>query len=480
MNRFFLLKFFFLCILFWQNTLFSQAYNPPIRMELTLLKDYQSIKMNVVGKNGLVVVADNEDKKSWTLSHYDTNFYNIISKKIDFNTTVALYKVFVTETLYCAVFHSQYTTSHNTFFLSYDIEHQKINVYAVNLPEKEYVVFLGQIGDFIVFSTVNNKREILYSLDCKTSSVSKLNFGTNEGSYTIEFLQRDTFNNCLQIGAICYEKGIVNIALTSVNDSGTIENIVKTNLDEKYLISSLQYVAVGDDYQIITGSFRLKGIMNNNQNIRNGLFTISIANNNIEKIHYLPYSNIENLNSSQRKSMLSNNTYSHTYSICQNDSLHILVTEFYNIKFSSTYPTLTSYDYAYPTYRYNFALISFINKEGYFSNFYMFNFNGLSSKEVLYLLAGQMTEEGLLIYFAFEDNLYSITYNKETNTQPVQIESILPLHRSDIVKFNYAADCLHWYDNKYIYIGKQKLLKRGASKKTGIRTVLYASKLIYD
>ena len=110
----------------------------------------------------------------------------------------------------------------------------------------------------------------------------------------------------------------------------------------------------------------------------------------------------------------------------------------------------------------------------------MFNFNGLSSKEVLYLLAGQMTEEGLLIYFAFEDNLYSITYNKETNTQPVQIESILPLHRSDIVKFNYAADCLHWYDNKYIYIGKQKLLKRGASKKTGIRTVLYASKLIYD
>ncbi len=475
----------------WQG--YAQKYDPPIRIEIPVPSENNTCFLTPVDKNGIIILIDNHDEKTWNIVHYDTNFSVITDKQITFNNKLNFCQDSYSNNIYCAAFQTYNTSAsaYNCSFLCYNMLQKTINVYALSLREKESICYMSQIDNIIVFSTINNKNEEqVYLFDCASSICKKLD--VCENSFSVECIQTDTFNQCILIGLIGYKaKYETYIKLLTINSSNqSIENERVINLNKKYFLSSLKlHITDGQSY-LLSGDYYLSNNMSASEINRasTGIYSFAFNPQDEIKASYFDFTDIENLSSYQKKIFTANTSHNHTSLLYADAGMQILATEFFSIDYEQdmTTPMSMYYSGMYTNnmrisgYKYLNAVITTIQKDGSVKKCDIFNFNGLTLPRVTRILNAYVDEQRLLVFFSYDGNIYSIVYEPQSSTRPAQAERIISSSNNDIISKDYTSFCCHWYQNKFLCYGYQKIISRNSSRRNNNKIVFYATKLIYE
>ncbi|MBO4580915.1 MAG: hypothetical protein J5701_01335 [Bacteroidales bacterium] len=470
----------------------AQKYDPPLRIEIPVPSENNSCFLTPVEKEGLILLSDNHDGKTWNITHYDTNLAIKVDKQIAFNNHLVFCQDSYNNHIYCAAFQSynQNSNQYNCSFLCYDMQKKTINVYAISLHEKESVCYMSHINNMIVFSTVNNKNdEYVYLFDCGSSVCKKMDICEN--SYSVECIQADTVNRQILIGIIGYRaKYETYIKLIAVGASGqSIEKEYVINLNKKYFLSSLKMSVIDNQSYLLSGDYYLSNNMSASEINRasTGIYSLMFNPQKEIQASYFDFTDIENLSAYQKKIFTAGTSHNHTSLLYADDSIQILATEFFSIDYEQdmTTPMNMYYSGMYTGntrisgYKYLNAVITTIQKDGSVKKCDIFNFNGLTLPRVMRMLNGYKEEQQLLVFFSYDGNIYSIVYEPQLVT-PMQAEAVKTYSGNDIISKNYTSFCCHWYQNIFLNYGYQKIISRNSNKRNNSRIVFYVTKLIYD
>ena len=484
------------------NACYAQTYDPPQRIEIEVEQDKYPYQLRLVGENGLVLLSRNDAKETgkWTITHYDTNFTQVLVKDIRLEVPLILAAVNSDGKNFYAILQSPFadkTNIANTYIINYNVLSKKIDVFSFYLAEKTGINTIALYGDAFVYTTFSGKsEEHIYLFNKKSLATNRL---YEHKTAPCEFQQAylDTIGNCLWLVTKFFEsKKQTIITLTKLDEKGEIIQEKDIIVDENYYLNSCKMTRLDANQCMLIGEY----MPNSKENVfitRNnnaGIFSVSIVNDEIQHIFYLEYGILEGLFSvSNRKN--SPDLHSNTYIAAQTDSMMIVVADFYTPEYTHEVysdrsmgygvwgaPTYVASEAKLAGYRYHIAYFFIYDKSGKMQYYNTFNYNGMMLKNIKKVMRTYIDEDtyNTLYYFAFDGKLYSLINNKDQIIQPVKIEKIDPSSRFFSVNANITYNCEHWYDDCFVYYGYQRLYNRYSnSKSKKNKYVFFVNKLRY-
>ena len=485
------------------NLCHAQDYDPPQRIEFEVEIDKFPYHLRALGENGLVLISstDQKDIGTWTITHYDTNFNQLLLKNIKLGVPLVVSAVNSDKENFYAILQSPAVSKAdvvNTYIISYNVRSKKIDVFSFYLADRAAINYISLLGDIFVYATYNSKlEERVYLFNNKSLTTNRL---YEYKTIPCEFQQfyLDTISNSLWVIVKFYESKKQTIfTLTQLDTQGKILFEKDIIMDEYYYLNSCKMTRLDTTRLILTGEYTLNTKENifTTKNNNAGIFSVSIVNNEIQHIAYLEYGTLDGPFGATSKKNTSD-LYSNTYIASQTDSIIIIVSDFYTPEYvHELYSNRADYGIwtGGPTYlpseaklvgfKYHLAYFFIYDKSGNLLWYNVFNYNGLMLKNIKKLMRAYIEDETLntLYYFAFEGKLYSLINNKNKIIQPITIENIDPSSRFFSINANTAYNCEHWYNDCFIYYGYQRLYNRyttGKSKKNS-KHVFYVNKLAY-
>lgn len=499
-----LLSLLFIFLMLWNvNVLYAQTYDPPQRIEIEVEPDKYPYHLRLLEENGLVLIArtDPRDIGKWTITHYDTNFNQLLKKDIRLEVHLVLSAVNSDKGHFYVILQTPSSVKVNvvnTYIIVYNVLSRKIDVFSFYHADKVPINNIVLFGDIFVFTTIDSKyEEHIYSFNTQTLVANKL---YAHKTVPCEFQQAciDTTTNSLWLITKFFEtKKRTIFTLTQLNEKGDIVHEKDIVMDENYYLNSCRMTRVDTNQFLLMGEYALN-IKENVFTTRNnnaGIFTIEMVNNEVQHIFYTEYGMLEGPFGMVNKKNVSD-LYSSTYIAAQSDSIMIVVSDFYTPEYvHDVYPDRTmsygmwmnssylSTEAKLAGFKYHVAYFFIYNKSGKMLWYNTFNYNGLMLKNIKELMHAYIDTGtyNTLYYFAFEGKLYSLINNKNEIIQPINIENIDPSTRFLSVNANMLYQCEHWYGDCFIYYGYQRLYNRymGNKSKKNSRYVFYANKLIY-
>jgi len=484
------------------NACVAQAYDPPIRIEMEVEQDKYPYHLRLMGKNGLVLISRSAAKEvgKWTITHYDTNFVQLLTKDIRLEVPLILSAVNSDKENFYAILQSPSADKvnvANTYIVSYNILSKKIDVFSFYLADKATITHIVLFGNVFVYTTYSSKSdERIYLFNTKLLTTNRLyEHKTSPSEFQQAYL--DTIGNCLWLVTKFYEsKKQTIITLTQLNREGLIMQEKNIVVDENYYLNSCEMTRLDSSQCMLIGeyAYNFKENVFTTKNNNAGIFSVSIINNEIQTIFYLEYGILDTpFNSENKKN--TTDLQSNTYIGAQTDSMLIVVTDFYVPEYvhevypdrSMGYsmwgtPTYLSSEAKLAGFRYHLAYFFIYDKSGKMQWYNVFNYNGMMLKEVKNVMRVHIEEDtyNTLYYFAFDGKLYSLINNKDQIIQPISIEKIDPSSRFLTISANTTYNCEHWYDHCFVYYGYQSLYNRYAnSKSKKSKNVFYINKLVY-
>jgi hypothetical protein len=487
------------------NISYAQAYDPPQRIEIEVEPDKYPYHIRLMGENGVVLIAktDPRDVGKWTITHYDTNFTQLLKKEIRLEVSLILSTLNADKETFYALLQTPSTVKTNvvnTYIIAYRVLSKKIDVFSFYLADRVPVNNIVMFGDVFVFTTMNaNYEEHIYLFDTKSLATKEL---YTHKTVPREFQQAfmDTTTNSLWLLVKFFEaKKRTIFTLTQLNEQGDIVHEKDIVMDEEYYLNSCRMTRVDTNRLLLAGEYALnaKESVFTTRNNNAGIFSVDMVDNEIQNVSYLKYGALEGPFKTGNKKNVSE-LYSNTYIAAQSDSIEIVISDFYTPEYvHEVYPDRTmnygmwgGSPYLSPEaklagFKYHVAYFFIYSKSGTLLWYNTFNYTGLMLKNIKNLIHVRIDTAtyNTLYYFAFDGKLYSLINNKNEIIQPVTIENIDPSSRFLSVSANMLYQCEHWYGDCFIYYGYQRLYNRyiggnNRSKKNN-RYVFYANKLIY-
>jgi DNA-binding transcriptional ArsR family regulator len=484
--------------------LYAQAYDPPQRIEIEVDQDTYPYHLRLLKENGLVLIARTDPREvgKWTIIHYDTNLVQLLKKDVRMETPLVLSAANSDRENFYAILQTPSSVKANiinTYILVYNVLSKKIDVFSFYLADKVPVNNIVLFGDVFVFTTTNAKfEENIYSFNTK-SLVTDRFYEHKTAPSEFQQAYTDTVTNSLWLVTKFYESKKQTIfTLTQLNEQGKKIFEKDIVMDENYYLNSCRIIRTDTNRFLLTGEYALHTKENifTTRNNNSGIFTVEMINNEIQQVSYLIYEQLEGpFGSVDRKKP--SDLYSNMYIAAQNDSIVIVIGDFYtpeyvhevspdrtmgyNSWFGSPY---LSTETKLAGFKYHLAYFFIYNKSGRLLWYNTFNYNGLMLRNIKELMHTYIDPEthNTLYYFGFDGKLYSLINNKNEIIQPIAIENIDPSSRFLSVNANILFQCEHWYDDYFVYYGYQRLHNRyisNAKSKKNNHSVFYVNKLVY-
>jgi hypothetical protein len=480
---------------------YAQTYDSPQRIEFEVEQDKFPYNLRLMEKNGLILISKNDAKDAgkWTITHYDTNFTQLLTKDIKLEIPLFLSAINSDKENFYAILQSsaEKTNIANTYIVNYNVLSKKIDVFSFYMADKARINSITLFGDVFVFTTAfeSKSEERIYLFNSKLLITNRL---YEHKTSPCEFQQAylDTIGNSLWLITKFYEsKKQTTIVLTKLNSEGKIIQEKNIIVDENYYLNSCKITRLDADQCVLIGEFAYnsKENMFTTKNNNAGIFSISLINNEIQTVFYLEYGILEGPFLANKKN--SPDLHSNTYIAAQTDSIFIVITDFYKPEYvHDVYPdrSMGHGVWGAPTYlsseaklvgfRYHLSYFFIYDKLGKMQWYNTFNYNGMLLKNRRKIMRTYIENEtqNTLYYFAFDGKLYSLINNKDEIIQPISIEKIDASSRFFSVSANITYNCEHWYNNYFVYYGYQLLYNRYASNKSKrSKYVFYVNKLGY-
>ena len=482
----------------------AQNYDPPQRIEIEIEQDKPTYHLRLMGGNGFVLISRNDQKEigKWTITHYDTNLTQLLTKDISLEIHLVLSDVNSDKENFYAILQSPAigkVNVVNTYIINYNVVTKKIDVFSLYQAERAVINHITLLGNIFVFTSYNSKaEECIYSFNNKSLVTEKL-YENKTAPFEFQQAYIDTIDNSLWLITKFYESKRQTIfTLTQLNEDGKIVQERDIVMDENYYLNSCRITRMDKDRLMLIGDYTLLNKENlfTTRNNNAGMFSVSIVKNEIQNISYLEYGTLEGLSGTANKKNTSD-LYSNTYIVAQTDSIVIVISDFYTPEYVHEVYSNRNMNYgiwggnsAYlPSeaklvgFKYHLAYFFIYDKSGNMTWYNVFNYNGLMLKSVKRLVHAYIEETtyNTLYYFAFEGKLYSLINNKNKIIQPITIENIDPSSRFFSVNANTVYNCEHWYGDYFVYYGYQKMYNRYSKDKSkkNNKHVFYVNKLMY-
>ena len=471
---------------------FSRVFaqdNPPLRIDIPLSSANAFVYIESLKQDGLLLLTDNNDGKSWSITHYDTLLRTKTSKKIDLGYNLSLRQTFFDNTYFCAGWqHQQKNTDFNTFFLLYNIIEKKIQVFALNIPNNATLTSLACGEQIILFELQENKNQkTIYVFDCHKIEYMPL-FADNRQT-SMQTVHFDTLNHLLKVGCLVYQDKQTSCLLVDVDSLGKPTNEINISISDKYKIQQFDFHQFGreDNKMLVCGTFFSQEKTIFSSTSANGLFVIPIINAQPQQAKFIDYLQMEKMFADKKKAGNAS-LYSHHFTAFANDTAIVAVTEFFVPEYEQDMQTMSMYYGGTPMptmrfvgFRYLHAAIFYMDMNGNLKTCNGLNFNGLMLKDEQNILNAFLDEDDkLLVYFAYDAKAYSIIYQNNKIVQPIQAENIDLTSKNELLSKNLSSAVQYWYDNYFFYYGYQRLFKKGNTKRNAFKSVFFISKMIYD
>ena len=494
----------FLCLAL--GTSFGQTYDPPLRIELEVGQNRYPHNLRLLGENGLILLSRTYYKNTgkWTMSHYDTNFNVLLTKDVLMDIPLTLAALNSDGENFYAILQSPNAYKENvvnTYIIHYNVPSKKIDIFSFFFAERTSINSIAYFGDIFLFSTYSSKNEEnIFTFNKRDMSIKRIHVNkTSPLSFQQAYL--DTMSNSLWLITQFFESKKQSIfTLTQFNAEGHIVFEKDIIVDENYYLNSCAMSRLDSNQLLLVGDYTLNVKENifTTRNSNVGLFSISMTNNEIDNISYMQYESLEgNFSSNNRKN--ASDLYNNTYIAAQQDSIMIVVSDFYTPEYVqealpdyrgginygwSSSPTYMSSSAKLVGYKYHFAYFFIYDKSGKLLWYNTLNYNGILLKNINNIMQVNIEPQtyNTLYYFGFDGKLYSLINNKNDIIQPIGIESIDASSRFLSVNANFTSQCKHWYGDCFIYYGYQQLYNRysGNNPKKNSRYVFYVNKLVYE
>ncbi len=466
---------------------FAQG-NPPLRIDIPLSSANDFVYVKSLKKEGLLLLTDNNDAKSWTITHYDTLLRTKITKKIELGYNLILQQTFFDNNYFCAAWQNKQSTNNefNTFFLLYNIADKKIKIFALNITNNTPLTNIACYNHQILFETqINKSTKKMYIFDCDSNTYSPL--FADDIQTIMQTAYIDTLRQTLKVGCIVFQDNKSSCLLMDIDSLGNKNNEIKFSLPDKYKICQFDFKSFNNHNRIlVVGTFfsREKTLFSSTS--ADGLFVLPIINQQAQQANFIDYLQMEKMFSSQKKSTISS-LYSHHFTAFANDTAMVVISEFFTPEYEQELQAMnTFYGSSMPTlrfvgYRYAHAAIFYLDMNGSLKTCNGLNFNGLMLNNEQNILNAFLDEEdNLLVYFAYDAKTYSIIYQQNRIKQPMQAENMDLTSTNEILSKNLSSSIDYWYDNYFFYSGYQRLFKKGNGKRNAFKSVFFISKMIYD
>ena len=388
--------------------------NPPLRIDIPLSSANTFVYIESLKQDGLLLLTDNNDGKSWTITHYDSLLRTKTSKKIDLAYNLSLRQTFFDNTYFCAGWqHQQKNTDFNTFFLLYNIIEKKIQVFALNIPNNATLTSLACGEQIILFELQENKsQKTMYLFDCRKNEYVPLFADKRQTS--MQAAHFDTLNHLLKVGCLVYQDKQTSCLLADIDSLGTLTNETNISISDKYKIQQFDFHQLGgeDSRMLVCGTFSSQEKTIFSSTSANGLFVIPIINAQPQQAKFIDYLQMEKMFADKKKAGNAS-LYSHHFTAFANDTALVAVTEFFVPEYEQDIQTMNMYygGTSMPTmrfvgFRYLHAAIFYMDMNGNLKTCNGLNFNGLMLRDEQNILNAFLDEEDkLLVYFIRLSNL---------------------------------------------------------------------------
>lgn len=494
-------KFIFFCCFLLPVTLFSQAFSPPLRLEIEVPPSEFPFHVISMAENGVALLYETEivenKKVKWSIVVFDTNLQKKTTTDIwlEKELTVEVINSDKNNLFLCMQKPNRRSTFYNTYFVHYNLPLKKANVYAINLKDREEVMDLCILGRKAYFASILNQNEYVYTLDLQTLLFENIYSESNNRSM-FQFFKFDSIDNTLWIAMSKYTtKTASTIILTQMDVNGSKITNYEIPCNENYRINYFRLMTINKNQQLLVGTYVNANEFNAlkyEDIVNTGIFSMVISNGKVENPHFINFLLLSNQYDKNRslsnKKDASLNLQLVLDEIAHNDSLNIFIGEVFYPEYRQEYAANYGM-YGYTTaptnvfagYRYQIAYILSFNNNGELLWNSQLQYNDVLVKSLRNILHAYVdSNNDVLLFYGIGAEINSTVLNGRTVVQSSESLPIELLSPTDRIVTQYTTTIKHWYNNNFIYYGYQTISGSKNNKKTTRRkNVFFINKLIY-
>lgn len=495
-------KIFLIFLLSVPLHVFTQAFSPPLRIEIDVPSSEFPFHVIPLAHHGVAILYETEvvenKKVKWSIVLFDTNLQKKATTDLwlEKNLTVEVVYNNTNDFYLCLQKQKYRSTLYNTYFVHYTLPDRKAKVYAINTRDKEEVIDLYVAENKAYYVTVFNQNEIMYVLDLQTLTSQRI-YAEENNWYSYQFFKNDTLNNCLWIASTKYTSKTEHaILLTQINKEGEQVENIELSFDKNYRINHYRMISVDKEKQLIVGTY-----INENEShkirygevINTGVFSVLIKNGIAEEPQFYNFLLLSSQFDKRRipsitKKETSLNLQLVLNEITKNDSINVFVGEVFYPEYRQEYAAnYGMYGYtSAPTsvfagYRYQLAYILTFNNAGELIWNSQLQYNSLLVKSIRNVLHAYVDDNNdVLLYYGVGAEIITTILNDRNIIQPTENMPIEMSSPTDRIVTQYTTHLKHWYDTYFIYYGYQTIAGSRGNKKMNLRrNVLFINKLAY-
>ncbi|MDY0015446.1 MAG: hypothetical protein RBS13_04480 [Bacteroidales bacterium] len=491
---------FIVCFLPWGVG--AQTYSPPLRLEIETPRFEYPFYIIPMAENGVALLYETDvienKKKKWSIILFDTNLQKVS------NTDMWLEKDLRVEVVnsdnhqmfLCLQKNTRRSTIYNTYFIHYTLPQRKVNVYAVNIRDKEEVIDACFFGNYAYYTTLFNRNEDVFVLDLKTL-VSRPLFPEIAQASMFQFFKPDTLTHTLWIASTYVkDKNASALVLTQLDTTAfrmqthniPFETDKRVNFCKLTVVDTSQLIVIGT-YVDIKEASNIK----NTETVNTGIFTLPIENGKPSEPRFFNFLLLnnqldKNKMTPENKKGVSLNLQLVIDEIAHNDSLLVFIGEVFYPEYRQEYAAnygMYGYSSAPTTvfagYRYQTAYVLTFAKTGELLWNTQIQYNDILVKSLRNVLHAYIDEnQNVLLYYGMGDFVNSMILNNKNIVQSSESISLELLSPNDKLTANYSSTCKHWYGEYFIFHGYQTITGlKSNQKRNRKRDVLFINKLVY-
>ncbi|HOF15525.1 MAG TPA: hypothetical protein PLF32_05715 [Bacteroidales bacterium] len=494
--------FLYIPLLFLTLNVFSQAYTPPLRLEIEVPSMDFSFQVIPLGKNGVALLYETDitenKRKKWSIVLFDTNLQKTATTDIWLERNLGV-KVINTdkESFYiCFQKFDRRTTMYNTYIVQYFIADKKAKVYAINVRDKETVFDLHILDNTVFYATNFNHNVEVFALNLKTlNSVPLFKEGAKDIAM-FHFFYRDTNSRSLWTAVTLYSKKTSPVLnLLQLHGDGTVLQNITIPFADDYFLNSCQMTIVDKNKLLLIGAYVNKNELTAKTNniINSGIFSAIVSNGEIKKSNYFNFVLLSNQLkkgkiASDEKKNVSLNLQLIMDNIVHNDSMYVAIGEVFYPEYRQEYAAnygMYGYTSAPTTvfagYRYQIAYVLTFDKNADLIWNTQFQYNDVLVSNLKNILHAYIDDNNdVVLFYGIRGEVISTVLNHADIVQATESIPIEMLSPADRIITHYSSTFRNWYANNFIYYGYQTISGKKTNKKYAKkRQVLFINKLAY-
>ena len=493
MKRIFIL---ILLVINLYSLLYSQAYSPPLRLEIETPLGEFPFQIVPMHQNGVALFYETgfvENKQmKWSIVLFDTNLKKTTTSDflIEKEMNVEAFNADEENVYICLQNSYRRKTLYNTVLIHYSLPENKIKIFSFNLRDREEVQYLYLYKNCVLFTTYYDKKEESFLLDLKTITYKPLHTD-NSLPYSLQFFHADSISQSLWVGSLLNVKQQSKLILHQLDSNGHTLFQKEIDFDEQFRVNSCKWIMTDSGQALIVGTYVNANEVNvkNSEEFNTGIVSLSFSKDKIDTPLFYNFLFLTNENYMRsNKQDVSLNLHLVINDIVHNDSLYVFVAEVFYPEYRQEYATgYGMYGYAsapttvFAGYRYQIAYVLVFNKYGELLWNTQFQYKDLMVKSLRNILRAHIDDENnILLYYGLGDEVTTTVLNDKNVVQSVDKIPMELLAPGEQILQNYTAFCKHWYHDYFIYYGYQTILSPKTNKnQKRKRDVLFINKLVY-